>query len=101
LIETTQTRLSRKEIKMKITTFKIGDIYFRSDLYKNGRDIDNSSGDCFSSRQEAERDGEEMQSGYDPEYQKRCQGAIEFCVRKYEVLSVGEDGSLGSSVTID
>lgn len=85
---------------MKIETFTVGQRYFQAALYRHGRDIDNASGDCFTAREEAEADGEEMAADFDPEWQKRYPGAIAFGVREYEVESVDDDGFPGA-FTVD
>lgn len=77
---------------MKIETFQVGQRYYQAAIYKYGRDIDDGTGDCFTSREEAEADGEEMVAGFDPEWQKRYPGAVTYGVREYVADAVDADG---------
>jgi hypothetical protein len=86
---------------MKLESFSIGQRFFQASIYKNGRDIDDGTGDCFPTREEAELDGDLLVASYDPEWQKRNHGQIEYTVRECEVDSVEGYGALGGYHTVD
>lgn len=86
---------------MEVVRFQVGQRFFQAAIFKNGRDIDDGTGDAFTTREEAAADGQAMVANYDPEWQKRHPGSIEYFVREYEVLSVGENGELGAAHTVD
>ena len=86
---------------MQTTHFQVGDRFFQAQIFRNGQDIDDGTGDAFATREEAEADGAAMVAGYDPEFTKRNPDAVEFVVRECKVLAIDEDGSIGASVTVD
>ena len=85
----------------KIDHFSIGQRFFQATLLKNGKPLDNYSGECWSTRDEAEADGAAMVADYDPEWQKRHPGEVEAVVRECEVESLDSDGQLGAYSTVD
>ncbi len=75
---------------MKITKFTVGQLYFQASLLVNGRQIDNGSGEAFTTQKEAATDGKIMVSMHDPEASKN--GAeVDFVVREMCVDSICED----------
>ena len=86
---------------MKIEKFTISQRFFQASLLDNGNDVDDGTGDAWSSRAEAEADGEEMVAAYDPEYRKRHRDAVEFYVREFVADSICDDGAFGAAHTID
>ncbi len=77
---------------MLIEKFEIGQRFFQASLLKYGKDVDNSMGDCFTTREEAEADGAEMAHSYDPEWQKKYPGVVEYVVTEWEVTDIDADG---------
>lgn len=73
---------------------------FRAELYRNGQAIENVPADLYTTRQEAEADGEALVADYDPEWQKRNPGQVEYVVREYIVDSVDDAGAWGG-YTVD
>ena len=84
---------------MKLETLEVGQRFFQAMIFALGRDVDNGSGDLFSTREEAEADGQDMVDAHDPEWQKRHPDSVEFLVREYEVDSILEDVGNGISYT--
>ena len=84
----------------KIEIFEVGQTYFQAEILVNGCDVDDCIGDYFTTREEAEADGESMAKSYDPERQKRHPGCVESLVREWRVHSVGGSETCTSATTI-
>lgn len=87
---------------MELTKFTAGQRYFAAELHVVGRgEADNVDAGKYSTREEAEADGRELASDYDPEWQKHHPDGVSAVVREYEVGDVEEDGSVGTAWTVD
>lgn len=85
---------------MQIEKFEVGQTYFQARILVNGCDVDNHVGGCFTTREEAETDGEFLAGDYDPEWQKRNPGSVEFTVREWKVNSIDEFRAWDSAETV-
>ena len=83
---------------MKVEQPTIGQIIYRAELLVNGQDVD-GEGEDYTTREEAEQDGEELAAWYDPEWQKRNPDAVEYYVREWKVDSIDPDGTWGGYTT--
>ena len=77
---------------MNIEHLQPGMIIYQASIYKNGRDVDSSDGNHYTTREEAEADAKEMVWQYDPEWQKRSPGCITSDVRAWKVTDIEADG---------
>ena len=84
----------------KIEKFEVGQTYFQASILVNGCDVDDHVGDCFTTREEAEADGDFLVGDYDPEWKKRNPGCVESNVRQWKVNSVDEFGVCDSAETV-
>lgn len=82
----------------KIEQHKVGQVYYQADLLVNGCDVEEHNGDCWSTFEEADAEGQCLARQYDPEWQKRNSESVVSYVRKFECLAVDEDGSCGHAV---
>lgn len=85
---------------MKIESFEVGQHLFQAEIYAKGRPVENCGADQFTTREEAEQDGQIMADSHDPEWQKRNPNCMEVVVREYLVDSVDDDGQWGGH-TVD
>lgn len=86
---------------MKLDSFSVGQRFFQAEILACGKVVEDSGADQFTSREEAEVDGQIMAEAYDMEWQKRNPDCMEVVVREYEVGSVEENGGLGCCWTVD
>jgi hypothetical protein len=70
---------------MKIEKFEVGQTYYQASLIVLGGEA--GHGDCFTTREEAEADGDRLMSDHDPD-------CAESKVREFRVLHVDEFGGI-------
>lgn len=85
---------------MLIEKFAIGQIFYQAQILVNGQDVDDHEGEYFTTIDEAEADGQCLVKEYDPEWQKRNPGCVEYYVRQLECLSVDDHGMCDSAITV-
>jgi hypothetical protein len=79
------------------TKWQIGDVYYQAQIFRHGRGLDYDNPPCET---DAEAEADLQASLGMMSEREREQSAVESHVRKYRVLAVESNGSVGSAETI-
>lgn len=83
---------------MKIEKFTVGLEFWQTSLIYRGKEKDDGSGNCFTTKAEAEEDGREMAATADPVHKPRDDYG--WCTRRWRCSAIEDDGSCGSAETL-